>query len=299
VGRADLTHARAEPRVSAGSASGDGNGRQFVFAWQRAILDSDLPPPARHVALTLSIYMDGKGGSAFPGATRLVHDTGQCERGVRGNLGLLVAKGWLVIVEHGGLKGEERRSNRYRATFPPMDTPSSDPCTTGTGAPDAGLPLHERTLTPAPRAPHQSIDQSINQSIGEQEKPKRKQDPIFEALCDETNTNPGELTRSSRGSLNRAAKELRNLGADAGAIASRADQYRRRYPAAALTASALVKHWPTLGDAPQPESSNGDTHRGFGPYECPLGLGCDNGNIWDAQKNGVVRCDCMTQARSA
>jgi hypothetical protein len=281
-------------------APADGNGRQFVFDWQRAILNSDLPPPARHVALTLSTYMDGKGGSAFPGAKNLAHDTGQCERGVRGNLGLLVARGWLVVVEHGGLKGEERRSNRYQAIFPPVDNPSSDPCTTSTGAPDAGEPLHERTLTPAPRAPHQSIDQSIDQSTGEQEKPRRKQDPIFDVLCDETNTNPSELTRSSRGSLNKATKELRNLGADARDIGRRADQYRRRYPTATLTASALVKHWPTLGDVPQPESSNGDTTaRGFGPYECSLGRGCDNGWLWVEEKNGVVRCDCMTQARSA
>jgi hypothetical protein len=41
--------------------------------------------------------------------------------------------------------------------------------------------------------------------------------------------------------------------------------------------------------------------RAFGPYKCPLGLGCDNGNIWDAQKNGVVRCECIKRkfARNA
>jgi hypothetical protein len=40
-------------------------------------------------------------------------------------------------------------------------------------------------------------------------------------------------------------------------------------------------------------SSSSEVLRAFGPYECPLGLGCDNGNIWDAEKNGVVRCECI------
>jgi hypothetical protein len=39
--------------------------------------------------------------------------------------------------------------------------------------------------------------------------------------------------------------------------------------------------------------SSSEVLRAFGPYQCPLGLGCDNGNIWDAQKNGVVRCECI------
>ena len=41
------------------------------------------------------------------------------------------------------------------------------------------------------------------------------------------------------------------------------------------------------------ENSRSEVLRAFGPYKCPLGLGCDNGNIWDAQKNGVVRCECI------
>jgi Helix-turn-helix domain len=262
-------------------------GSDLLFRWQRSLRDSDLPPVTRHVALALSTYMNIEGGSAFPGARNLAHDTGLHERTVRRGLNELVEGEWLAVVERGGLPGEERRANRYQAVIP-------NPWRQATGGVRPGVPLASDTSTPGVRPSQQPIEQPIEQPTREEEKPKRKPDPIFDALCDETNTNPKELTRSSRGSLNKATKELRNLGADAGNITRRADQYRRRYPTATLTPSALVKHWPTLGDAAQPESSNGDTPApAFGPYECPLGLGCDNGNIWDAQKNGSVRCECI------
>jgi hypothetical protein len=246
------------------------------------------------VALALSTYMNIEGGSAFPGARNLAHDTGLHEHTIRLRLNELVEGEWLAVVERGGLPGKERRANRYQAVIP---TPNVRSRVTS----DWGYPRSQVGGTPNVRSPQQPIEQPIEQPTREEEQPKRKHDPIFDVLCDETNTNPSELTRSSRGALNKATKELRNLGADAGNITRRADQYRRRYPTATLTPSALVKHWPTLGDAPQPESSNGDTPRGFGPYECPLGLGCDNGNRWDEQKNVVVRCECIKRkfARNA
>ena len=45
-----------------------------LFTWRSAICESGLPPTARHVALTLSLHMNERGGSAFPGATLLATD---------------------------------------------------------------------------------------------------------------------------------------------------------------------------------------------------------------------------------
>jgi hypothetical protein len=136
--------------------------RPFLFAWQRAIADSALPALTRHVALTLSLYMDADGGSAFPGARRLADDTGQSLRWVRPRLVELVDAGWLDVVERGGLRGEQRRANRYQARIP-------DPGHTVTGDTPSrvthrhGYPGHTVTGTSDAPSPHHSIDQPIDQ----------------------------------------------------------------------------------------------------------------------------------------
>jgi hypothetical protein len=58
-----------------------------------------------------------------------------------------------------------------------------------------------------------------------------------------------ELTATARGPLNRAAAELRKVGATPGEVRRRARRYRERYSVdIALTPMALTKQWPTLGD---------------------------------------------------
>jgi hypothetical protein len=86
-----------------------------LFTWRTAISTSDLEPTTRHVALALSLYMNERGGSAFPGAARLAKDTGLSERTVRDHLGLLVRRGWLEILRDGGGRA---RANEYAARFP-------------------------------------------------------------------------------------------------------------------------------------------------------------------------------------
>jgi hypothetical protein len=115
--------------------------RQTVYTWRAALTDSDLPPTTRHVALTLSIYMSEKGDSAFPGARRLAHDTGLSERAVRKQLGDLVQAGWLEVVQRGGLRGETRRANAYRARIPHPGPTDTDV---------AASPVHLATSTPVP-----------------------------------------------------------------------------------------------------------------------------------------------------
>lgn len=119
---------------------------QPLLTWRGAVCESDLPATARHVALTLSLYMSERGDSAYPGATRLSHDTGLSERSVRSQLALLVAHGWLVMVEQGGLKGEKRHANTYAARVPPTPLPL-DPGTSFTR--EADSPVNVSASTPA------------------------------------------------------------------------------------------------------------------------------------------------------
>jgi hypothetical protein len=52
-------------------------------------------------------------------------------------------------------------------------------------------------------------------------------------------------TSSERGAWNKAAKELRDIGADPADIASRGQAYETRYNVA-KTPNGLVKHWSEL-----------------------------------------------------
>lgn len=99
-----------------------------LFTWRSAICESDLSPVVRHVALTLSLYMNERGGSAHPGAARLANETGLHISTVRQALSTLVAGEWLALVAQGGQRGERRIANAYEARVPVvLADPSSSP----------------------------------------------------------------------------------------------------------------------------------------------------------------------------
>jgi len=76
-----------------------------------------------------------------------------------------------------------------------------------------------------------------------------KKDVLFEAIAKACGIRLDALTRSARGQLNAACKELRDIGATPEQVAGKAKAYRKRYDGAALTPSALTKHWASLEDA--------------------------------------------------
>ena len=113
-----------------------------LFTWRSAISESDLPPTCRHVALALSLYMNERGGSAHPGATRLANDTGLHISTVRASLSRLSDDGWLALVARGGLRGSRRVANAYEARVPPTPLPLvvDDPSPEPTRRPDRADP---------------------------------------------------------------------------------------------------------------------------------------------------------------
>ena len=116
--------------------------------WRRAICSSDLRPVPRHVALTLSLYVNGSTGTAYPGKSRLVADTGLVKRTVGLALADLEQAGYLVVVRRGSsLAGQKRMATEYLIAIP---TGAGDaPVTTGAG--DALV--HLTTTTGAGDAP--------------------------------------------------------------------------------------------------------------------------------------------------
>ena len=72
---------------------------------------------------------------------------------------------------------------------------------------------------------------------------RRTKDNLFEVVAKVCGIALTGMTRSSRGQLNKAVKELREIGATEEQVTAKAKAYRTQYPNAALTPTALVKHW--------------------------------------------------------
>lgn len=109
-----------------------------MFTWRSAICESDLPSSARHVAITLTLYMNERTGTAHPGTARLARDTGLSERHVWRCLQLLIDAGWVNLVQQGGVKGEQRIANVYALSIP-------DPCLPVMGDTESRVTSETRT----------------------------------------------------------------------------------------------------------------------------------------------------------
>ena len=195
-----------------------------LFTWRSAIADSELPPPARHVALALSLYMNERGASAFPGGELLAKDTGYSLRTVRAMLKLLETTGYVHVVFRGGSPaGGKRQASVYQASVPgttsegaapveisttgagdaPVNTSTSEPYSSvQTGAGDA--PVHLTTVTGAGAAPQLSKNSS-----------RETPDPTTVVVGDER-SKPGR-------------RGLRANGTNPRAIAAAADESAQRF----------------------------------------------------------------------
>ena len=117
---------------------------------------------------------------------------------------------------------------------------------------------HNEPVTKRKRAAKQKDAASEPAS---QQRAKRS-DPLFVALVESCYERPYgsiQLTDSERGRFNRAAAELRKLGATPEDVRARAQVYRQRFPGRVLTPNALVANWNVC----YPNGREG-THAAFG-----------------------------------
>ena len=103
-------------------------------------------------------------------------------------------------------------------------------------------------LKPGPARPVPSPEQEHLAPAKPPRKP-RKPDPTFDAVIEACGYNPAELTKQSRGAINAAVKQLKDVEADPDDIHRRARAFAKRWPDITLTAPALAKHWPQLAEA--------------------------------------------------
>jgi hypothetical protein len=96
-----------------------------LFTWRFAVVDwCEARPDSgvetkklKHLALTLSLHMNERGGSCFPSIDTLAEETSMSRPTVFLAIAELEATGWLTV-KRGGGRG---RPNRYTATCPVCD----------------------------------------------------------------------------------------------------------------------------------------------------------------------------------
>lgn len=148
-----------------------------------------------------------------------------------------------------------------RPADPPPDTAGDVPSDTiGTGAgtsdrrPDAPPPDVHGTSNGQPQdRPSDAASRANQPTNSEPTKPlapaapPRNRDLLFEALIEVCGLRIDELTKSGRGAANKAAKELRDIGATPEGVRARAVEHRRRWSTAELTPTSLAKNYAQLG----------------------------------------------------
>jgi hypothetical protein len=214
----------------------------------------------------------------WPSREELARNIGRDVRTVQRLTGELVALGELEVSCQDGpvpLKGfnagrPDRKTNRYHVLVSPDDrTPASSREDERGDVDVTPLPLDWVTflsergdrngrygVTPMSR---ELVTESVTESVTSRApsalraRAPRKGDELFDALAVSCGIEVAGITRSERGRLNKALKDLREVGATPAEISVRAARYRRTWPKVSITASALAAHWGELAsDGPGP-----------------------------------------------
>jgi len=210
---------------------------------------------------------DGDGG-AWPSIATLSRYANCSDRHVQRAIANLVELGEVRVVKQGGGNDEtrkDRRPNLYKVLLrcPSHCDGSSQHRTRGdaddtpaggvTESKERGDISAENGVTPV--SPEPSLEPSSNSIATPSESPKKsaKTDELFEAVATACKIDWTVLTPSGRGPINRAVKELRDIGVTPDQVGPRAAAYRRTYPDISLTPTALAKHWAALTPAGTPK----------------------------------------------
>ncbi len=256
-----------------------------LFTWRSAVSSkgSGLPAPARHVALAMSLYMNERGSSAFPGASRLSDDTGLHLRTVRTHLQLLEREGWLGVRKRGGSPaGGSRMATEYVCMIPrtsggapPVEgsTGGGDaPVTGGRLAPvaedDRSSSMHRPVALVTPTGgggpPQHASTTPENTPLAPTAVGAVESDPLRSAVLAACELDPSRMTSTAEQSLARALRDLAEAGAEASAIPPAVARFRNLFPAATLTPPALAKHWPRLAPSAPAEVQTTSPAERFG-----------------------------------
>lgn len=218
-----------------------------AMAWAYAQSPESAPEATagtlHHVLLGLANYAhDGEDEGVFVtwvAVKRLAEELHLGERTVRRAIEALEEQG---LLERARRRRQDGTWSTYRYALPVARMA-------------AGAPTGQDGRWVEPPAEHESDQPPAEVAAQEPQAPTtlepqtlaaRPRDELFEAVAEACDIDWHDLTKSARGQLNRAVRELRAVDATPAEVHRRAAEYLRRW-AVDLTPTALAKHWPRLG----------------------------------------------------
>lgn len=221
--------------------------------WKR----TDMPSTVKFVAISLGDQANDE-GYCWPSVGSLARRTMQNERTVQRALRELEETYQLieVVVRPGRSNGYQFRLDKLQGDLfelgggtesPPADShPRQDTAPAqrrGRGGPVPGEGRHTAT---------HNRNRTIKEPSSGDTPAGGHRDELFEVIAQACRWPLDQLTKSSRGRINRAAKELREIGATPDQVRDRAERYRKRFPDCAITPQALTGNWGLLADLGRP-----------------------------------------------
>jgi hypothetical protein len=187
-----------------------------LFTWRTAIAKSGLPPTVRLVAFTLSLYMNERGGSAWPSITTLAEDSGLSPASVKRGTKALERAGYLLCERKEGLSTHYTATAPTQLTFPQEEVTQnraqSEPGSQGDGG---GL-----TVIPDPAQGEPLSSQELANTTPEGQRPSP----------------PAALNGKGKNGTPFHLADMVNLGL----VISLKDRYRRRKPWDGVTEGLLT-----------------------------------------------------------
>lgn len=157
-----------------------------VITWRSQLVQGSDCSTCKLVGLALSLYMNERGGSAFPSTETLAADCSLTDRAVRKHLNEhLHQQGWLILVERGGQKGQRKRANEWQAS-----TPERGSAIVGLPRNEEAAPRNEVPPTPE-RGSAQVVQELDHEIVGSRLKCLECGSgpfPTMDALCDHQET---------------------------------------------------------------------------------------------------------------
>lgn len=202
-----------------------------------------VEPGPKLVLLALADHANGQTGLCIPGQKSLAIQCSMSVRTVQRHIQVLEDAGLLRREARMRGEGRGRTSDRYYLgdqgdkSAPTRQTDTTKATNQDDQHDTVGVaePEGNRKEEPLAAKPPESVT--------------RKKDTLFETVARVCGISTTTLTRSSRGQLNAALKELREVNATEAEVEAKAKAYRKQYPNATLTPSALVKHWSSFAEA--------------------------------------------------
>lgn len=204
----------------------------------------------RHVLEILAADANTSGDSSHPGVRVIAEMVGLRERQVQYILRRLEAEGWIIPTAYA--TGGRSRCTRYSVWSPfnaipdPVKRVQSE-APKGAVFRGSRLFLLYKTKETTTRASDEARESQASPITTTQ---KRPPDLIFEALADSCGIDWRHATASERGRLNRAAKEIREVGATPEEVLNRVANYKMHWPGATLSPQAITCNWSLIAKPP-------------------------------------------------